>query len=40
MASAQNGSTITILGEENGFYKINYSGDKIGYVSKDYVSVR
>ena len=40
VASAQNGSTITILGEENGFYKINYSGDKIGYVSKDYVSVR
>lgn len=39
VASAKNGATITILGEENGFYKINYSGDKIGYVSKDYVSV-
>ena len=39
VASAQNGSTITILGEENGFYKINYSGSNIGYVSKDYVSV-
>jgi len=39
VASAQNGSTVTILGEENGFYKINYTGDKIGYVSKDYVSV-
>lgn len=39
VASAQNGSTVTILGEENGFYKINYSGDKIGYVSKDYVSI-
>lgn len=39
LASAANGSTVTILGEENGFYKINYSGDKIGYVSKDYVSI-
>lgn len=39
VASATNGSTLTILGEENGFYKINYSGDKIGYVSKDYVSI-
>ena len=39
VASAQNGSTLTILGEENGFYKINYSGDKVGYVSKDYVSI-
>lgn len=39
VASAQNGSIVTILGEENGFYKINYSGDKIGYVSKDYVSI-
>lgn len=39
VASAQNGSTVTILGEENGFYKINYSGDKVGYVSKDYVSI-
>lgn len=39
VASAQNGATITILGEENGFYKINYSGDNVGYVSKDYVSI-
>lgn len=39
LASASNGSTITILGEENGFYKINYSGNKVGYVSKDYVSI-
>lgn len=39
VASAKNGTTITILGEENGFYKINYSGNNIGYVSKDYVSV-
>lgn len=39
VASAANGSTLTILGEENGFYKINYSGSKVGYVSKDYVSI-
>lgn len=39
VASASNGSTLTILGEENGFYKINYSGSKVGYVSKDYVSI-
>ena len=39
VASAQNGSTVTILGEENGFYKINYSGDKVGYVSKNYISI-
>lgn len=39
VASASNGSTLTILGEENGFYKIRYSGSKIGYVSKDYVAV-
>ena len=39
VASAQNGASITILGEENGYYKINYSGDNIVYVSKDYVSV-
>ncbi len=39
VASAQNGATVTILGEENGFYKVKYSGDNIGYVSKDYISV-
>ena len=39
LASAANGSTVNILGEENGFYKINYSGDKVGYVSKDYVAL-
>ena len=39
VASASNGATVTVLGEENGFYKINYSGSKVGYVSKDYVSI-
>ena len=39
IASAQNGASVTILGEENGFYKVKYSGEKTGYVSKDYVSV-
>lgn len=39
IASAKNGASVTILGEENGFYQVKYSGDKTGYVSKDYVSV-
>ena len=39
VASAKNGASVTILGEENGFYKVKYSGEKTGYVSKDYVSV-
>lgn len=39
VASATNGARVTILGEENGWYKIVYSGNKSGYVSKDYVSI-
>mgnify|MGYP002510140582 CR=1 FL=1 len=39
VASASNGAKVTILGEENGWYQITYSGSKTGYVSKDYVSV-
>lgn len=39
VASAPNGATVTIQGEENGWYKIVYSGTGTGYVSKDYVSV-
>lgn len=39
VASATNGARVTILGEENGWYKIIYSGNKTGYVSKDYVSI-
>lgn len=39
VASATNGARVTILGEENGWYKIVYSGNKTGYVSKDYVSI-
>ncbi len=40
VASASNGSTVTILGEENGWYQIRYNGSSTGYVSKDFVSVR
>ncbi len=40
VASATNGSTVTILGEENGWYQIRYNGSNTGYVSKDFVSVR
>lgn len=39
VASAQNGSTVTILGEENGWYQVRYSGSNTGYVSKEFVSV-
>ena len=39
VASAANGARVTIQGEENGWYKIIYSGSKTGYVSKDYVSI-
>ena len=39
VASATNGARITVLGEENGWYKIIYSGNKTGYVSKDYISI-
>ena len=34
------GTQITILGEENGFYQVDYSNGKTGYVSKNYVSVK
>ena len=37
---SNNGAEITILGEENGWYHINYGGSNTGYVSKDYVSVK
>ena len=40
VASAPNGAQVTIQGEENGWYKIVYSGSSTGYVSKDYVSVK
>lgn len=40
VASAKNNATVTILGEENGWYKIQYNGDKTGYVLKDYISIR
>lgn len=40
VASAANGAEVTILGEESGWYKIDYGGGKTGYVSKDYVAVK
>ncbi len=33
------GTTVTILGEENGWYKVNYGGGE-GYVSKDYIKLQ
>ncbi len=38
IGSLSKGTTVEILGESNGFYKINYSG-KTGYISKTYVSL-
>lgn len=40
VASASNGATVTILEEENGWYQIRYSGNRTGYVRKDFVSVK
>ncbi len=39
VASAQNGASVTVLGEENGWYQIKYSGTGTGYVSKEFVSL-
>ena len=40
VASASNGAQVVILGEENGWYHIRYSGNQTGYVSKEFVSIR
>lgn len=40
VASASNGAEVTVLGEENGWYHIRYSGTDTGYVSKEFVSIR
>lgn len=39
VASLDNGSKVTILGSENGWYKVDYGNGKTGYVSADYVNV-
>lgn len=39
IGSIAKGTTVTILAEENGWYKINY-GQKEGYVSKDYIKLQ
>lgn len=39
MGSLDNGTIVTILSEENGFYKINNNNGKTSYVSKDYVGI-
>jgi hypothetical protein len=41
VASAVNGATLTILEDTGtGWYKITYNGNKTGYVSSDYVSIK
>lgn len=39
IASSQNGVRVAVLGEEDGWYRIRYSGTQIGYVSKDFVTL-
>ncbi len=39
VASISNGARVTILGEENGWYQIEYSPGAKGYVSGEYVAV-
>lgn len=39
VASLANGNKVTILGSENGWYKVDYGNGKTGYVSADYVKV-
>jgi len=39
VASLANGSKVTILASENGWYKVDYGNGKTGYVSADYVKV-
>lgn len=40
VASAENGATIVILEDTGtGWYKIDYNNGRVGYISKDYVSV-
>lgn len=39
ITSLANGTAVTILSEENGWYKVNYGGGE-GYVSKDYIRLQ
>ena len=39
VAKAAKGSTVTILGEENGFYKVQLADGTVGYASKAYIKV-
>jgi len=39
VASASNGAKVTVLGEENGWYKVQYKNNKTGYIRKDYISI-
>lgn len=44
VSSAKSGEKFTIIGQENGtdgkvWYKINYNGDKVGYIRSDLMSV-
>lgn len=38
LGKLSNGAALTLIGETNGWYKINYKGH-IGYISGDYVAL-
>lgn len=40
VASASNGSEVTVLAQEGDWYKIEYGGGKTGYASKDYIRAK
>ena len=40
LTAVPKGTRLDILGEENGFYQVGYSDGKIGYVSKNHISVQ
>lgn len=40
LSALPKGTKLTIPGEEDGFYKVDFSGGKVGYASKKYISMR
>lgn len=40
LSALPKGTRLTILGEENGFYKVDFSGGKVGYASKEFISMK
>lgn len=40
LSALPKGTKLTILGEEDGFYKVDFSSGKVGYASKKYISMK